>query len=112
MSAVESGYNLIQSDQDRLNENGQSVQDPPVEVVIPEVYTNYGADASREAFGSIWSRTLRIKVTGNDGSNKLDVRIPVSHMNFLFILSRVTKFFTLVYTVFQRARTNLCSISI
>ncbi|KMT11139.1 hypothetical protein BVRB_5g111270 isoform B [Beta vulgaris subsp. vulgaris] len=38
-------------------------------------------DASREAFGSIWSRTLRIKVTGNDGSNKLDVRIPAGFLD-------------------------------
>lgn len=80
-AVVGSGYNLIQDDdKSNLNENAQSPKDPPIEVVIPEVYSNPGADDSRGAFGNLWSRTLRIKITGNDGSEKLDVRIPVSQM--------------------------------
>ena len=42
------------------------------------MYDNYGADGSRGPFNGIWSRTLRVKITGRDGLEKLDVRIPVS----------------------------------
>ncbi|XP_057540957.1 uncharacterized protein LOC130818775 [Amaranthus tricolor] len=81
-TVVGSGYNLIQDDdKSNLNENGQSPKDPPLEVVIPEVYSNPGADSSRGAFGDLWSRTLRIKITGNDGSEKLDVRIPAGFLD-------------------------------
>jgi hypothetical protein len=47
-------------------------------VITPEVYGGYGADNSRGPFSGIWSRTLRVKITGRDGFEKLDVRIPVS----------------------------------
>ena len=60
-----------------MNETAQSQQDPPIEVITPEVYTN--SDTSRGALGGIWSRTLRIKITGWDGVERLDVRIPVSY---------------------------------
>ncbi|KAL2900761.1 2 3-dimethylmalate lyase [Bienertia sinuspersici] len=59
-----------------LNESEESPQDPPIEVITPEVYKNSEAYGSREAFGRFWSRTLRIKITGRDGIGKLDVRIP------------------------------------
>jgi hypothetical protein len=42
------------------------------------LYNKYGADSSRDPFSGIWSRTLRIKITGRDGIEKLDLRIPVS----------------------------------
>lgn len=42
------------------------------------MYDNYGPDGSRDPFSGIWSRTLRVKITGRDGLEKLDVRIPVS----------------------------------
>ncbi|XP_039055634.1 2,3-dimethylmalate lyase isoform X3 [Hibiscus syriacus] len=42
-------------------------------------YQLYGdRDGSRDPFSGIWSRTLRIKITGRDGIEKLDIRVPVS----------------------------------
>ena len=66
--------------QNYTEQRGQSPQDPIVEVVTPEVYN---ADGSRDPFSQIWSRTLRIKIIGRDGFEKLDVRIPVSHISSL-----------------------------
>ncbi|XP_075660530.1 uncharacterized protein LOC142630419 isoform X2 [Castanea sativa] len=37
-------------------------------------------DGSRDPFSQIWSRTLRIKITGRDGFEKLDVRIPAGFL--------------------------------
>lgn len=54
-----------------------------MEVITPDVYNKYGADSSREPFSGIWSRTLRIKITGRDGLEKLDLRIPVSDHTIL-----------------------------
>lgn len=72
-------YGIQPTSQDRAEQTDPSPQDPIVEVVTPDVYNNYGADGSRDPFSGIWSRTLRIKITGRDGFEKLDVRIPVSH---------------------------------
>ncbi|KDO46437.1 hypothetical protein CISIN_1g010953mg [Citrus sinensis] len=36
---------------------------------------------SRDAFSGIWSRTLRVKITGRDGFEKLDVRIPAGFLD-------------------------------
>lgn len=66
------------SAQDDTKQRGRSPDDPIVEVITPYVYNNNGADSSRDPFSQIWSRTLRIKITGRDGFERLDVRIPVS----------------------------------
>ncbi|RWR71992.1 2,3-dimethylmalate lyase [Cinnamomum micranthum f. kanehirae] len=66
--------------QDDPRERGERPQDPVVEVVTPYVYDNYGADGSRGPFNGIWSRTLRVKITGRDGLEKLDVRIPAGFL--------------------------------
>lgn len=58
-------------------QRAQSPQDPVVEVITPEIYNNYG---SKDPFSGIWSRTLRIKITGRDGAEKLDVRIPAGFL--------------------------------
>lgn len=72
-------YDIQQRAQDNTEQRDRSPEDPVVEVITPDVYNNYGADGSRDPFSGIWSRTLRIKITGRDGFEKLDVRIPVSH---------------------------------
>ncbi|KNA10832.1 hypothetical protein SOVF_140730 [Spinacia oleracea] len=77
--AVDSGYKLTQTGLDSSNKSGRSSQDPPIEVVVPEVYT--GPEGSRGAFGNLWSRTLRIKITGRDGIEKLDVKIPAGFLD-------------------------------
>ncbi|XP_057436609.1 uncharacterized protein LOC130729015 isoform X2 [Lotus japonicus] len=38
-------------------------------------------DSSRDPFSGIWSRTLRIKITGRDGYEKLDLRIPAGFLD-------------------------------
>lgn len=74
-----SPYSIQRKDQVDTEERSQSSQEPIVEVITPDVYNNYGADSSRDPFSRIWSRTLRVKITGRDGFEKLDIRIPVSH---------------------------------
>lgn len=76
--SVSSSAYSIQRVQDDSEQRGQSPQDPVVEVITPDVYNNYRADGSRDPFSRIWSRTLRVRITGRDGFEKLDVRIPVS----------------------------------
>ncbi|EOY04944.1 Phosphoenolpyruvate carboxylase family protein isoform 1 [Theobroma cacao] len=78
--SVSSNAYSIQRVQDDSEQRGQSPQDPVVEVITPDVYNNYGADGSRGPFSGIWSRTLRIKITGRDGFEKLDVRIPAGFL--------------------------------
>lgn len=70
--------------QDDTTQKVQSPQDPIVEVITPEVYKNYDADGPRTPFSGIWSRTIRVKITGRDGFEKLDVRIPVSYLSTHF----------------------------
>ncbi|GKV27281.1 hypothetical protein SLEP1_g36468 [Rubroshorea leprosula] len=71
-------YSIERRTQDPQESRAQSPQEPIVEVITPDVYNSYDADSSRGPFSGIWSRTLRIKITGRDGFEKLDVRIPVS----------------------------------
>ncbi|CAH2058243.1 unnamed protein product [Thlaspi arvense] len=54
-------------------------EDPVVEVVTPEVVRN-PISSKRNPFSRIWSRSLRIKIIGRDGSEKLDVRIPAGFL--------------------------------
>lgn len=56
-----------------MQDDSEQRVDPVVEVMIPEVVSN----ESRNPFSRIWSRSLRIKIIGRDGIEKLDVRIPV-----------------------------------
>lgn len=45
------------------------------------MYNEYVADGSGGPFSGIWSKKLRVKITGRDGYEKLDIRIPVSHLS-------------------------------
>ncbi|PQQ10395.1 2 3-dimethylmalate lyase isoform X2 [Prunus yedoensis var. nudiflora] len=74
-------YSLQRRVKDDAEQKDQSPQDPIVEVITPDVYNNYGADGSRGSFSGIWSRTLRVKITGRDGFEKLDVRIPAGFLD-------------------------------
>ncbi|KAL5542968.1 hypothetical protein UlMin_010678 [Ulmus minor] len=73
-------YGIQQRPQDTAEQRDRSPEAPIVEVITPDVYNNYGADASRDPFSSIWSRTIRIKITGRDGIERLDVRIPAGFL--------------------------------
>ncbi|KFK37158.1 hypothetical protein AALP_AA4G220800 [Arabis alpina] len=57
-------------------EESEQREDTIVEVFTPEVVYN----ESRNPFSRIWSRSLRIKIIGRDGSEKLDVRIPAGFL--------------------------------
>ncbi|XP_048234551.1 2,3-dimethylmalate lyase isoform X2 [Ricinus communis] len=73
-------YDIQQRTPDDTVQRIQSPQDPVVEVITPDVISNYGADGSRDPFSGIWSRKLRVKITGRDGFEKLDVRIPAGFL--------------------------------
>ncbi|GLT90589.1 hypothetical protein SLE2022_085140 [Rubroshorea leprosula] len=73
-------YSIERRTQDPQESRAQSPQEPIVEVITPDVYNSYGADSSRGPFSGIWSRTLRIKITGRDGFERLDVRIPAGFL--------------------------------
>lgn len=73
-------YGIQRRTPDDTEQRSQGPQDPVVEVITPEVYGGYGADNSRGPFSGIWSRTLRVKITGRDGFEKLDVRIPAGFL--------------------------------
>ncbi|KAG1327568.1 Carboxyvinyl-carboxyphosphonate phosphorylmutase, chloroplastic [Cocos nucifera] len=60
--------------------------DPVVEVLTPYVYDNFSSGDSKGRMSGIWSRTLRLKITGRNGLEKLDVRIPAG---FLEGMSRI-----------------------
>ncbi|KAK1295100.1 Petal death protein [Acorus calamus] len=53
----------------------QDDNDPVVEVITPYVY-----DDSRSRSSGIWSRSLRVKITGRDGLEKLDMRVPAGFL--------------------------------
>ncbi|XP_074583749.1 uncharacterized protein LOC141839816 isoform X2 [Curcuma longa] len=62
------------------NQRTDNLDEPVVEVVTPYVYDNYSSDDSRSHQSGILSRTLRLKITGRDGLEKLDVRIPAGFL--------------------------------
>ena len=47
--------------------------------VIPDVLEDNKEDSSSASLPRIWSRTLRVKVTANNGVVKLDVGVPVTN---------------------------------
>lgn len=71
------GFGLQWRTQGEAEQRSQAAQDPVIEVITPEVLRNYSGDGAGDPFPNIWSRTLRIRITGRDGFDKLDVRIPV-----------------------------------
>lgn len=60
-----------------------ALQNPEVEYVIPYVLEESKEDDSTGSPSKIWSRTLRVKVTANNGVVKLDVRIPAGFLDGL-----------------------------
>ncbi|XP_047172614.1 2,3-dimethylmalate lyase-like isoform X1 [Vigna umbellata] len=75
-------YSIRGRDQVDTEQTSQSFKNPIVEVITPDAgYNKYGADTSRNPFSGIWSRTLRVKLTGRDGFEKLDLRIPAGFLD-------------------------------
>ena len=80
MSASSNAYSIQQEAEEDTEQRDENPRDPVIEVITPDVYNKYGADGPRDPFSGIWSRTLRVKITGQDGFERLDVKIPVSHL--------------------------------
>ncbi|KAF3336413.1 petal death protein [Carex littledalei] len=68
---------------ERISQGGS---DPIIDLLPPVVYDNLNTNSSRDRMSWIWSRTLRLKITGKDGLQKLDVRIPVSSLLFMCMI--------------------------
>ncbi|XP_030463561.1 uncharacterized protein LOC115683233 [Syzygium oleosum] len=66
-------YSTSQKTQEDTEQRSQVFEAPIVEVMNP---TYYGTESSRSPFSGPWSRNLRIKITGRDGLERLDLRIP------------------------------------
>ncbi|XP_023640632.1 uncharacterized protein LOC17889256 isoform X2 [Capsella rubella] len=74
-SSDRTSSNSIYGYQREAQDDPELREDPIVEVITPEVYNE-----PRNPFSRIWSRSLRIKIIGRDGFEKLDVRIPAGFL--------------------------------
>ncbi|KAH6783245.1 Phosphoenolpyruvate carboxylase family protein [Perilla frutescens var. hirtella] len=74
-STSNSSYSIQMNAQNDTKKRNQSAQNLNVEVVTPEIYS------SGVSFSGIWSRKLRVKITGQDGFERLDVRIPAGFLD-------------------------------
>lgn len=74
---------MQQRPEENMEQRVDIVRDPIIEVINPRIYDNSGGDGSRTPFSGIWSRKLRVKITGRDGFERLDVRILVSSRDTL-----------------------------
>ncbi|XP_074322590.1 uncharacterized protein LOC141659564 isoform X2 [Apium graveolens] len=81
VSASSKDFTMQERDEGDKEQSNQSLQEPVVEVFTPEVYSNSGARSSADPFSGIWSRKLRVKIIGREGSEKLDVRIPAGFLD-------------------------------
>ncbi|URD84317.1 Isocitrate lyase family [Musa troglodytarum] len=78
---MSSAYNtkLTTGERPEQSQRADDPSEPVVEVVTPYVYDNFSSgDRSRQS--GMWSRTLRLKITGRNGLEKLDVRIPAGFL--------------------------------
>ncbi|KAI3688359.1 hypothetical protein L1987_82071 [Smallanthus sonchifolius] len=74
-------YSIQRKGQDDTEETGQSSTEPIVELLNPDTYSKYAGGGAPNPFSGIWSRTLRVKIIGRDGFEKLDVRIPAGFLD-------------------------------
>ncbi|KAK9079000.1 hypothetical protein SSX86_000669 [Deinandra increscens subsp. villosa] len=74
-------YSIQRKGQDDTEQTGRSSTEPIVELLNPDTYSKYGGGGASNPFSGIWSRTLRVKIIGQDGFEKLDVRIPAGFLD-------------------------------
>ncbi|PKU82941.1 Petal death protein [Dendrobium catenatum] len=65
--------------QEEVSQRAERVSEPVVELISP-LHDGYKSNDSNDRSSDIWSRTLRLKVTGNNGVEKLDVLIPAGFL--------------------------------
>lgn len=53
----------------------ETPQEPVIDI-LPQLY-DLGSTGGRGPSAGMWSRTLRLRITGRDGVQKIDARIPV-----------------------------------
>lgn len=51
----------------------------PIIDILPQLY-DLGSSGGRDRSSGMWSRTLRLKITGRDGIQKIDARIPAGFL--------------------------------
>ncbi|CAH9104564.1 unnamed protein product [Cuscuta europaea] len=74
-------YGSSHNFQDDTEMISQRLQDEVVEVLTPEVSHSYNnGDSTGGSFSRMWSRKLRVKISGRDGFDKLDIRIPAAFL--------------------------------
>jgi len=56
----------------------EKTQEPVIDI-LPQLY-DIGSSSSRGPSTGMWSRTLRLKITGRDGIQKIDARIPAGFL--------------------------------
>ncbi|KAM0947184.1 putative 2,3-dimethylmalate lyase [Dioscorea sansibarensis] len=61
-------------------QNAEKPYQPDVEVLAPYASNSSRSNDPGGRLAGIWSRTLRIKITGRDGLEKLDIRIPAGFL--------------------------------
>ncbi|KAL4591245.1 hypothetical protein LXL04_004202 [Taraxacum kok-saghyz] len=72
-------YGIRKWGADDKEQKGEEPYEPVVELMNPDTY-KYGG-GSNNPFSGIWSRKLRVKITGRDGFEKLDVQIPAGFLD-------------------------------
>lgn len=105
---LNTGYSLADSStynpRIESKNDAEHKRDPVVEVLTPYGYENFSSGDSRSRTSGKWSRTLRLKITGKDGLEKLDVRVPVS---FLSLHDGKLKHRLVQFLFYQKFRTML-----
>ncbi|CAI9117383.1 OLC1v1018769C1 [Oldenlandia corymbosa var. corymbosa] len=79
--ASQAGYSTKPNIKDDKDPKSGSLHEPVIEVLTPEVYDGNVAKDYGSPFSGIWSRKLRVKITGRDGFEKLDIRIPAGFLD-------------------------------
>lgn len=63
----------------------EKLQEPVIDI-LPQLY-DIGSSGSRGPSTGMWSRTLRLKITGRDGVLKIDAKIPVSNHGSILVFN-------------------------
>ena len=78
-----SGYTSEARSSGDTESRTEKTQEPIVDI-LPQLY-DPGSTGGQGPSSGMWSRTLRIKITGRDGVQKIDARIPVrTHLQVYF----------------------------
>ncbi|KAL5703086.1 hypothetical protein ACHQM5_028221 [Ranunculus cassubicifolius] len=71
-------YSIQRMEPGDTEQRDSNQQDPVIEVITPEVY--YPTSSSKGSLPRSMSRILRVKITGRDGSVKLEIKIPAGFL--------------------------------